>query len=1053
MKKIYVSLNQPFSRFLINTKLFGTAILMILIVVVLLPSCAGKMSLDQAKQLTVSMSGKPFIPPPRRIGDILNILNQPGQFDPVVLKNFKAKANAPPPEQGDHATYEKFYENRGGAAIQIGRYKQALEDYRTAFRYNEKTDTSNPKLIRDLGVAEFVCGNFKRAIELLEHSLSLKELPSTYSLLVKLYTRVWDLESAEKFKKRGIAFCNRLTHPSWGIGPGLSTANMQAYFLEAQGKYSEAEKYYRKVISYITPSVMRKYPTLSIVAGIYLYRNLTRQEHMIEAEFEARRTLKEAIGFMGKDSEIVGSIICDMGEIFQKQGRLQDAEKLVQAGLYITKNAGVASDSYLMGQAKTWLGNVLTDRHKYVEAMEQFDQARVGLRENQYLYNSFFARNPNFMLALLKSDRTDKAMEIISNGYDTFRKSFGERHYLTAEILGLRSMVNAMMKKNNEALIDFSDAVPVLLERNIGDTADYSKNQRLKIIIEAYMDLLASIDEKQLEKDFGIDASAEAFKLADAVRGRIVSNAVSASSARAAAEDTELADLVRREQDALKQLKALQASLTNSMAAPEEQQLLTINKRLKTEIDALCNAQKVLLDEIKNRFPKYSDFKNPQPTTLSQAQNHLHPGEALVSIYTAYNQTYVWAFPRKGKVQFAVVPIGKEELHKTVVRLRKSLAPRPETFGDIPGFDLSLAYDLYHKLLRPVEDAWKDAKALIIIAAGPLGQLPFSVLPTASVRLGQEKNELFGNYRKVPWLIRKVSITRNPSVSLFVTLRKLPKGDPTRKAFAGFGDPIYHSDQLAYAAGEKGRTTSASSGHASKLYVRGLRLTENGNLDNNQILSSQIENLNRLPDTAEEIKGIAGALGADLIQDVFLGKSASEHQVKSMNLSDRRIIAFASHALVPGDLDGLDQPALALSAPSVTGDNEDGLLTMGEVLKLKMNADWVVLSACNTGAAGGVGAEAVSGLGRAFFYAGTRAILVSMWPVETTSARKLTTGLFKFQKEDSNLNRARALRKSILSLIDGPGLIDLDTGKVVASYAHPFFWAPFIIVGESGYKN
>ena len=112
-----------------------------------------------------------------------------------------------------------------------------------------------------------------------------------------------------------------------------------------------------------------------------------------------------------------------------------------------------------------------------------------------------------------------------------------------------------------------------------------------------------------------------------------------------------------------------------------------------------------------------------------------------------------------------------------------------------------------------------------------------------------------------------------------------------------------------------------------------------------------------------------------------------------------------------------------------------------------------MLSACNTGAAGGVGAEAVSGLGRAFFYAGTRAILVSMWPVETTSARKLTTGLFKFQKEDSNLNRARALRKSILSLIDGPGLIDLDTGKVVASYAHPFFWAPFIIVGESCYKN
>jgi len=162
------------------------------------------------------------------------------------------------------------------------------------------------------------------------------------------------------------------------------------------------------------------------------------------------------------------------------------------------------------------------------------------------------------------------------------------------------------------------------------------------------------------------------------------------------------------------------------------------------------------------------------------------------------------------------------------------------------------------------------------------------------------------------------------------------------------------------------------------------------------------------------------------------------------------VIAFATHALVPGDLDGLDQPALALSSPSVTGDNEDGLLKMGEILKLRMNADWVVLSACNTGAAEGAGAEAVSGIGRAFFYAGTRALLVSMWPVETTSARQLTIKLFEYQKQDKTLSRAGALRQSILALMDGPGIKDPTSGKIAASYAHPFFWAPFIIVGDSG---
>ena len=197
---------------------------------------------------------------------------------------------------------------------------------------------------------------------------------------------------------------------------------------------------------------------------------------------------------------------------------------------------------------------------------------------------------------------------------------------------------------------------------------------------------------------------------------------------------------------------------------------------------------------------------------------------------------------------------------------------------------------------------------------------------------------------------------------------------------------------------------------------------------------------------------MAQTMGADLDRDVFLGKQASEHRVKTLDLFDRQIVAFATHALLPGDLDGLDQPALALSSPSVTGEDDDGLLTAEEILKLKLNADWVVLSACNTGAADGAGAEAVSGLGRAFFYAGTRAILVSMWPVETISARELTTGLFRYQQKDKMLSRSKALRKSMLDLIEGPGLADDATGKIIASYAHPLFWAPFILVGDSGLR-
>jgi CHAT domain-containing protein len=123
---------------------------------------------------------------------------------------------------------------------------------------------------------------------------------------------------------------------------------------------------------------------------------------------------------------------------------------------------------------------------------------------------------------------------------------------------------------------------------------------------------------------------------------------------------------------------------------------------------------------------------------------------------------------------------------------------------------------------------------------------------------------------------------------------------------------------------------------------------------------------------------------------------------------------------------------------------------MGEVLELKLNADWVVLSACNTASGDGTGAEAISGLGRAFFFAGTRAILVSNWPVESTSTTALTTNLFRLQADNSSLSRADALQQAMLNLIDGPGYVDTESKTAYFSYAHPIFWAPFTIVGEGG---
>jgi CHAT domain-containing protein len=171
--------------------------------------------------------------------------------------------------------------------------------------------------------------------------------------------------------------------------------------------------------------------------------------------------------------------------------------------------------------------------------------------------------------------------------------------------------------------------------------------------------------------------------------------------------------------------------------------------------------------------------------------------------------------------------------------------------------------------------------------------------------------------------------------------------------------------------------------------------------------------------------------------------------VRGMKLDDRRIVMFATHGLVPGDLSGLAEPALALTAPGIAGSAGDGLLTTTKILGLRLNADWVVLSACNTAAGNGAGAEAVTGLGLAFIYAGARAILVTNWPVESNSVRTLTGAIFRDLKGQPGMTRAGALRKAMLSLIDGPGYVDA-AGRSIFSYAHPIFWAPFTLVGDGG---
>ena len=371
--------------------------------------------------------------------------------------------------------------------------------------------------------------------------------------------------------------------------------------------------------------------------------------------------------------------------------------------------------------------------------------------------------------------------------------------------------------------------------------------------------------------------------------------------------------------------------------------------------------------------------------------------------------------------------------------MRRALDPDAESLADIPDFDVGLAYRLYQALLAPTVDTWRPRREIVLVADGPLGQLPFSLLPTEPTETGADTAIPFDRYTRVAWLARSHAVTVMPTVTSLAALRALP-AIGGKEPFIGFGDPVFSTEQLAAAPPQE--APGAVTTRGVKLHLRSVPRLRG-------VDAAELALLPRLPDTAEEIRAMAETMHADMAQDVFVGKSASETTVRNAPLRDYRVVAFATHGLVPGDLTGLTEPALALTAPAVSGGQaEDGLLTMGEIFELKLDAEWVVLSACNTGTAAGASAEAVSGLGRAFFYAGTRALLVSNWPVETSSARALTTDVFSRQTADPTIGRAEALRQAHVALIDGPGYRDPASGKPLFSYAHPIFWAPFTLIGD-----
>ncbi|MGD9330986.1 MAG: CHAT domain-containing protein [Desulfobacterales bacterium] len=1005
-------------------------LLTVMVSLILTVSCAKQMDLDEAREYALSMKGEAFVPPPRRIDDILALLQKPIVLDEAGRKKAFAKLAQEPPSDASNPSLAKFYYERYQAALFVGDLDRMEGDAFKALDYAQKAPRLGNEVRGEIysSAAHAVNGtDMEQALSLFRAAQRHSGWLTHRTFVVRQLCWMGRLKEAEQEMNTALdEYRTRISrNPRLPMRyPGLAgnIARMQALVLESYGKWSEAEPHRRKQLVYMKK--VKEIPLLAVHARGAIANNLLHQEKLIPAELQARETIRKALGLSGQKTTYVGYMLGTFAKILLAQGRIEDAERLMHESMRI--QAGREKDIWCIklrlvhARTLVLLGKTDEALHQYDTALALLNGRRIGIQEE--------LTDPDFVILLADSGRSDQALELADDLLNRRQKRLGPDHPSVMEAISLRGFAYAKRKDFQSAWKDFQHTQKTYLANpTFKDTPSRWRHER---IIHACLQVIAERDDQE--------AVRLGFMLADVLRGSEFQNAIAALRSRAAANDPALEDLVRKEQDLLHQIKALEIAISNTNGNP------TVS--LKQQWEMAMAARDSLRREIENQFPDYAQLSSPELLTPLQVKTLLSPGETLVSLVSGPEATFAWAVRHDGDLHFARIPLSKSAAAQEVSHLRRALAPDGvEMLGDIPPFDTQRAYSLYQRLFGPLQISPQDTRHLIVTASGPLATLPFSVLVTKPPREQPEQDRpLFAHYRNIDWLAKSTAVSMVPGIASFKMLREMPRGKPDRLAFLGFGDPIFNRHARANADKDTMRQRSA------RFKLRAVRVTEGGgNLgDEGGQVSCGLECLVPLPDTAIEIKAIAKASGGN-DSDAVLGLQASETAVKSMSLNNRRILAFATHGLLPGDLDGLLQPALALSTPALTGErDQDGLLTADDILRLELDADWVVLSACNSGATTQAGNNAITGLAQSFFYAGARSTLVTMWPVETTSARELTVGIFDILGQNKDISRAEALRQSMMQLMNGPGFQSETTRETLAAMAHPLFWGPFVLIGQ-----
>ena len=542
---------------------------------------------------------------------------------------------------------------------------------------------------------------------------------------------------------------------------------------------------------------------------------------------------------------------------------------------------------------------------------------------------------------------------------------------------------------------------------------------------------------------------AEAFERAQQATLSAAGQSISLTGALAAARAAGAGPTAEAYEQALAKRRFLQASLASPLGPGAAAN--TLQQGASDQIPVVDQLIAQLAHQLQSQWGAYWDYRSPAPVSVASLQAGsgpdaalLHGNEALVLWMVAPGKDKGLVFAvTKDKVAWAQIGLSGDELDATVKALRAEIDPQK---SDQTGqaFDRKTAHALYVALLgdpaiqQVIDEAGVDT--LLVVPTGPMTSLPPSLLVVDEPTGSDTDPKVL---RSTHWLIGDKAIAILPSVSSLRTLRVLL---PQARAKSGvkadlpllaLADPDFHGDHVIPVP-QAGVVAPAE---------RSVPTAQAATVDGRpkaEVLAS----LRPLYGTLAEGQALAKLLDAP-DHDLLLGPAASKTELLARqtdgSLVRTRVISFSTHGLITGDFTGLTEPALALAHPATNADaTDDGLLTASQAAGLKLDADWVVLSACNTASPEAPGAEGLSGLARAFFYAGANSLLVSHWRVRDDAAQRLVTETFRLRSADPKLSKAKALQKSIISLLNDQSL-DARPGQ---TFANPQAWAPFVVVGE-----